>query len=94
MSRSEVQKQIRLKPPVYGVQCSVRRLHRGYNSTGRLERFHDAEEGANDPDWALKVWELLGTINPYLVQGHSVLDKQSNATVEVTNIALKDKVLL
>jgi hypothetical protein len=58
------------------------------------DRFHKDEKDANDPDWALKVYELQRTTDAYLVQGHSVLDKESNATVEVANIALEDKVLL
>ena len=37
---------------------------------------------------------LMKTIKTHLVQGHSVLDEESNATVEVANIALENKVLL
>lgn len=74
--------------------ASVRSKDWKYRTTSRCERFHDADKGANDSDWALTVCELQGTINAYLVQRHSVLDKEGNATVEVANIALEDKVLL
>ena len=78
-------------PPVYGVQRQYEELGK---ATSCYERFHDADKGVNDAHWALKVHELQGTTNAYLVQGHSILDKESNATVEVANIALEDKVLL
>lgn len=40
------------------------------------------------------MWKWSGSKNAYLVQGHSVLDKESNATVEVADIAFEDEVLL